>query len=261
MSIVDIGRLPAVRSYRYWLAMYRGTWRASVISTVVTPVLYLAAMGVGLGSLVHRSSALGGVTYLQFVAPGLLAATAMQVAYGESSYPVLGSLKWARTYHAMATTPLAALDILVGHLLWIMTRVALASAVYLGVVAAFGGVHSAWGVLALPACVLIGMAFSFPIVALSASLETDHSFAAISRFVIVPMFLFSGTFFPVSQLPLVLRSVAYATPLWHGVSLVRSLTLGHVGVGAALGHVAYLVAWAIAGFVCATRVFRRKLGV
>ena len=260
MTSTSLSALPAVRSYRYWVATYRRTWRGSISTTVVSPVLYLAAMGVGLGSLVHRSSAIGGVTYLQFIGPGLLAATAMQVGAAESTYAVLASFKWVRVYHAMAATPLLPIDILVGHLLWIATRITMASGVYLAVVAAFGGIKSPLALAALPACLLIGMAFAGPIVAFSSTRDTDSGFAALNRFGIVPMFLFSGTFFPISQLPEVLRWIAYATPLWHGVELVRSLCLGHVSA-ADLAHIAYLAAWAAVGIVLAARAYRRKLGV
>jgi lipooligosaccharide transport system permease protein len=260
MTTASFSRLPALRSYAYWLAQYRRTWRGSVSTTVISPVLYLAAMGVGLGSLVHRSSAIGGVTYLQYIGPGLLAATAMQVAAAESTYAVLGSFKWVRVYHAMAATPLLPLDILIGHLLWIATRIAMASGVYLAIVAAFGGIKSPLALIAWPACLLIGMAFAGPIVAFSSTRDTDSGFAALNRFGIVPMFLFSGTFFPISQLPEVLRWIAYATPLWHGVELVRSLCLGHVGASDLL-HVAYLAVWATVGIALAVRQYRRKLGV
>jgi len=251
----------ALRSYAYWLSQYRRTWRAGVFTTLVSPVLYLTAMGVGLGSLVHRSAALGGVTYLQFIAPGLLAATAMQIGAGEATYPVFASFKWMRVYHAMAATPLMPFDILLGHLFWIATRIAMASAAYLAVVAAFGAIQSPLGLLAFPACILVGMAFVGPIVAFSATRETDAGFAALGRFGIIPMFLFSGTFYPVTQLPEAARWVAYATPLWHGVDLVRSLTLGHVDVLVALGHVAYLGVWASVGIAISGRIFKRRLGL
>jgi lipooligosaccharide transport system permease protein len=261
MSSTSLPAVPALRAYRYWLASYRRTWRGSISTTVVSPVLYLAAMGIGLGSLVHRSPATGGGPYVQFIGPGLLAATAMQVGAAESTYAVLGSFKWVRVYHAMAATPLLPLDILLGHLLWIGTRIAMASGVYLAVVAAFGGIRSPLGLLAWPTCLLIGMAFACPIVAFSTTRENDSGFAALTRFGIIPMFLFSGTFFPVSQLPEVFRWIAYATPLWHGVDLVRSLALGRVDVPADLLHAAYLAAWAAVGFVLAARQFQRKLGV
>jgi lipooligosaccharide transport system permease protein len=172
---------------------------------------------------------------------------------------VLGSIKWTRGYFAMLATPLGIRDIVVGHQLWMATRVVSSSAVYLAVIAAFGGIHSPYGVFALPACLLIGLAFSAPMAAYAATCERDSAFTAIFRFAIVPMFLFSGTFFPVSRLPAVLQWVAYATPLWHGVDLCRGLTLGTIGAPAALGHAAYLLAWAVAGFLVAEQTYRRRL--
>jgi lipooligosaccharide transport system permease protein len=221
-------------------------------------------MGVGLGSLVHRGQGTDGLSYQQFVAPGLLAATAMQIGAGEAMYPVLASIKWVRNYHAMAATPLTPTDILIGHLMWVASRVALASGIYLAVVAMFGGVRSPIGVLALPVCVLIGLAFAAPVMGFAASRETDSGFAPLQRFLIVPMFLFSGTFFNVTMLPSAVRPIAYATPLWHGVRLVRDLTTGHLEAGGGLAvavHAAYLLALVGVGFFFALRAFRTKLAV
>ncbi len=259
-----IGDIPAVRSYAYWLLQYRRTWRGSAITTLLSPVLYLAAMGVGLGSLVKTGSGTGGLTYLEFVGPGLLAATAMQTGAAESTYPVLGSFKWIRNYHAMAATPLGPRDILVGHLLWIASRVAMASGVYLAIVAAFGAVRTPLAILALPVCVLIGLAFAAPITAYSSTRETDYGFAAIQRFGIVPMFLFSGTFFSVAQLPWVIRPIAYITPLWHGVQLCRDLTTGSLESGGwwLVGvHVVYLLVVTGVGYFFALKFFRKRLAV
>src|SRR6266571_2390811 len=115
-------------------------------------------------------------------------------------------------------------------------RVASTSAVYLAVITAFGGVNSAFGILALPAAVLLGAAFTMPFAAYAATVDSDAAFVPVNRFIVVPMFLFSGTFFPVSRLPLPLEWLAYATPLWHGVDLCRELTLGNVHLLRALGH-------------------------
>jgi lipooligosaccharide transport system permease protein len=250
----------ALRSYEFWVAQYRRVWRGSVVTSVVNPVFYLSAIGIGLGTLVNRAhSTPGGVTYLAYVAPGVLAATAMQVATVEASWPVLGSIKWTRSYYAMLATPLGIRDVVLGHQFWMITRVVSSSAVYLAVIAAFGGIHSWLAVLALPACFLIGIAFSTPVAAYAATLERDSSFVAINRFAVVPMFLFSGTFFPVSRLHTPLRQIAYATPLFHGVSLCRGLTLGTIGWPSAIGHVAYLLTLAIAGFVFAQRTYARRL--
>ena len=250
----------ALRSYEFWLSQYRRTWRGTVVTSVVNPVFYLSALGIGLGTLVNRAhSTPGGVPYLAYVAPGVLAATAMQVGTVEATWPVLGSIKWTRSYYAMLATPLGIRDIVLGHQLWMTTRVVSSSAVYLVVIAAFGGIRSWLAVLAFPACFLIGLAFSAPMAAYAATREADSAFVAVFRFAIVPMFLFSGTFFPVSRLHTPLRQIAYATPLFHGVSLCRGLTLGTIGWPAALGHSAYLLALGVAGFIIAQRTYRQRL--
>jgi lipooligosaccharide transport system permease protein len=254
---------PAVRSLEYWMYQYKRTWRGTVTSGLMSPLLYLAAMGVGLGSLVdkHHSGrgSLGGVSYVAFLAPGMLAAVAMQVGAQESTYPVLGAIKWMRTYLAMLATPLRVVDVLVGHLLWIMIRVTLTVLMFLVVMVLFGAGHH-WSVLlALPAAVLTGMAFAVPIVAFAATRDGDAAFAALFRFVVMPMFLFSGTFFPVTQLPVGLRVVAYLTPLWHGVDTCRTLALGTASVGRVAMHLAYLVAFTTVGFVAARRAYAGRL--
>jgi len=253
----------ALRSFEYWLFQYKRTWRGSVISTILFPVLFLASMGVGLGTLVDSSTSGGveGHSYLVFLAPGLLAATAMQTAVGESTYPVMGAIKWIKTYHAMLATPLGVLDVLVGHLLFIGARVLIGSTIFLAVMTAFGAVDSPLALLTLPAALLTGLAFATPVVAYSAVLENDYGFAVLLRFVVVPLFLFGGVFYPVSQLPLVLEQLAYLTPLWHGVALSRELALGTATLGATLLHVAYLAVWIVVGFVFAARNYRRRLAV
>ena len=253
----------ALRSFEYWLFQYKRTWRGSVISTILFPVLFLASMGVGLGTLVDSSTSGGveGHSYLVFLAPGLLAATAMQTAVGESTYPVMGAIKWIKTYHAMLATPLGVLDVLVGHLLFIGARVLIGSTIFLAVMTAFGAVESPLALLTLPAALLTGLAFATPVVAYSAVLENDYGFAVLLRFVVVPLFLFGGVFYPVSQLPLVLEQLAYLTPLWHGVALSRELALGTATLGATLLHVAYLAVWIVVGFVFAARNYRRRLAV
>jgi lipooligosaccharide transport system permease protein len=253
----------AVRQLRFWLTDYRRTWRGSIYSSVLSPVLFLGAIGLGLGALVneHSKARLGGVSYLDFLAPGLLAATAMQTAVGECTYPVFGSVKWNRTYQAAAASPLRPADIFHGHALFCTLRLVMNCAIFLAVAAAFGAIRSPGALLALPVAVLTGLAFATPIEAWAVTRTRDSSFAIIYRFGMIPMFLFSGTFFPVSQLPSWLRPVAYLTPLWHGVVLCRALTLGVTTAGAALGHIGYLAALASAGIVAGNRAYRRRLYV
>jgi lipooligosaccharide transport system permease protein len=242
---------------------YRRTWRGSVISSFLNPVLFLLAMGVGLGDLVdqQQSGGLEGLSYLSFIGPGLLAATAMQVAAGESTWPVMGGIKWRRGYHAMLATPINARDIVHGHLGWVAVRLAATCSIFLAVLAVFGVVESPWGILASPAGILTGLAFAAPITAFAATQENDSSFASLMRFGILPMFLFSGTFFPIDQLPSGLQVVARITPLWHGVALSRDLCLGDAGLATSAGHVLYLLAWMAAGTIVARWTFTKRLVV
>jgi lipooligosaccharide transport system permease protein len=248
----------SLRAYEYWMAVYRRVWRGTIFTSVLNPVLYLSALGIGLGKLVNNGANPLGIPYLDFVAPGLLAAVGMQIATIESSFPVRGAIRWNRQYHAMLATPLRIRDLVAGHLMYVATRVAIASALYLAVIAAFGAVHSALAILAWPVAILIGVAIGAPVSALSAWAENEI-FNPLFRFAITPMFLFSGTFFPVTRLPQGLREVAYATPLWHGVDLVRKLSLGTATLGLSVLHVAYLSLWFVVGAVLAQRAYAGRL--
>jgi lipooligosaccharide transport system permease protein len=250
-----------LRAAGYWGYQYRRTWRSSVVTSFLIPVLYLAAMGIALGSLIDKHShSVAGVTYVAYLAPGLLAGTCMQIGTNDATYPVMGAIKWMRTYLAQLATPLEVYDVLLGHLAWIMARLAIVVSIYLAVMAAFGVVYSPWAIAAFPAALLTGLAFAAPVSAFAATQDKDSSFSTLYRFAIIPMFLFSGTFFPVSQLPAWLQAVAYATPLYHGVALCRDLTLGQVS-WADLGHVAYLSGCALVGYLAGRRTFARRLVV
>ncbi len=250
----------SLRVYEFWLVQYRRAWRGTVITSIINPVFYLGALGVGLGSIVNKSGGQPlGVPYLDFVAPGLLAAAAMQIASGDSTWPVMASFRWTRQYFAMQATPLGVRDIFVGHQLYMASRIAATSAIYLAIIAAFGAIDSWLAVFTLPAVTLLGLAFTMPTAAYAATQTSEGAFVPYNRFVIVPMFLFSGTFFPVSRLPLPLEWIAYATPLWHGVDLCRELTLGNVHLLRALGHAAYLLLFVVAGYIWGQRTYTRRL--
>jgi lipooligosaccharide transport system permease protein len=255
------GRTPRwLRSMSYWTYQYKRTWRGSITTSFLYPVLYLAAMGVGLGTLVNEHvHHVGGVPYLDFIAPGLLAATAMQVGGNESMYPVMGAIKWLKTYFAMLATPLEVIDVLLGHMAWIALRLTMVSFIYLAIMAAFGTVHSYLAILALPAAVMTGLAFATPIAAFAATQTNDTGFAPLYRLVLIPMFLFSGTFFPITQLPGWLQVLARVTPLYHGVALCRGLVLGDLTLGPALAHALYLTALAAVGLRLGALTYRRRL--
>jgi lipooligosaccharide transport system permease protein len=252
----------ALRPLEFFFAQYRRIWRGTAITSVVTPVVYLLALGVGLGVFVDRSANLPqGVSFLEFVAPGLMAATAMQLSTFEASWPVLSAIKWDRQYHAMLASPLRVRDVMLGHQAFFAFRLITTATVYFIVITAFGAVSSPLGILAIPVTVLVGLSFSAPIAAWAAHTQTEVSFVAIFRFLILPMFLFSGTFFPISILPAPLEVVAWLTPLWHGVTLCRDLTLGDISAGHDLMHLAYLLAFTTAGLLAARMTYRKRLVV
>jgi lipooligosaccharide transport system permease protein len=253
----------SVRGFQFWLTNYRRTWRGSIYSSVLNPVLYLGAMGLGLGTLVdqHHPASLGGVSYLAFLAPGLMAASAMQTAVGESMYPVYTAVKWQQTYQAAASTPLRPGDIYRGHLMFTGMRLVMNMIIFLAIMAAFGAVESPWVLATVPVAVLTGVAFAAPLDAFAVLQRNDQWFNVIFRFGMIPLFLFSGTFFPISQLPAWIRPVAYVTPLWHGVALCRALSLGSADVVGALGHVGYLLGLAALGLAAGQRSYQRRLHV
>ena len=238
---------------------YRRVWKGSVITSFATPVLFLLAMGMGMGTLVDDSGGVAGVSYLAFLAPGLLAATGMQVAATESAWRVHGAIKWDKTYDAALATPVGTADLASGHLIWVGVRVLLAAAVFALVMTVFGAATPAGAALAIVPTVLVGLAFAGPVTAFAASLENDYYLAGLFRFGIVPMFLFSGTFFPVTQLPAWSMPVAFATPLWHGVQLARAACLGVDTYFSVPAHLVYLLVWVIGGWALALWRFRVRL--
>jgi lipooligosaccharide transport system permease protein len=244
---------------------YRRTFRASLFSSFLSPVLFLTAMGLGVGSYVNQSNsasqALGGLTYLQFLAPGLLAATAMQAASFEATFPIMSGLVWQRTFHAMYATPITPRDIVLGTVTWITIRLLTITAIFTAVIVLFGAAASPLIVLAIPAAVLTGLAFATPIVAFAATQRTPDKFNYLFRFGVTPLFLFSGTFFPISNLPAFLQPIAWLSPLWHGVELTRGLALGTIAQEPllALVHVAVLVALVAIGLDLAFRTVERRL--
>ena len=249
---------PAVSVLEWQLVVYRRTWRAGLFGYFVIPVLFLLGIGLGLGGYVDQGGRLG-VDYLAYIAPGLMVASAMGIAAGEATWPVLAYLKWNQMYQAMLATPLRVWDVLVGHVSFVVFRTLLASAAYLLVMLVAGAVRSPWALLALPVAGLVGLATAAPVFAFTARQEDDAMLSVVQRFVIVPVSLFSGVFFPISQLPAAVRPLAWLFPLWHGVELSRGLSLGRLAVLPALGHVAVLLAWSAAGLAVAHAVFRRRL--
>ena len=255
------------RSLRYAeseVIAYRRTWRGTIISSFVNPVFFLAAMGAGLGSLVDRNTQELGIPYLAFVASGLMAANAMQNGAGDGSFPVMAGLLWRKNFHGTVTTPLGPADIVFGRLIWGAGRLLFVLVVYVIIAVLFGALDLGPALTAVPAAVLTGIAFTSCVTAWTLTQEDGRALSSLFRFAIVPLFLFSGTFFPISQLPDWLEPVAFLTPLFHGVELSRTLSVPGVDFPVVNGfpnwvHLAYLLVMAAAGIYLSVRFLDKRI--
>jgi lipooligosaccharide transport system permease protein len=244
----------------YNAMIYRRIWRGSIAVSFFTPLFFLAAMGIGLGGLVNRASGgVNGVPYLDFLAPGLIAAACMQTATIEAMYPILAKIMWDKTYDAVLATPVTIPDLIRGEIVWITIRMFVVATMFWIVMFAFGIGHSVEALLAIPASIVTGLAFATPIMAFTATRRNDSGFAAINRFVIIPLYLLGGTFFPIAKLPLALQALAWATPLAHGVALTRGLVLGNITAPDAVVHLLVPLAYFAAGLLIVRALLVKRL--
>ncbi|CAM3236943.1 ABC transporter permease [Stackebrandtia soli] len=250
-----------VHALEHWLFNYRRTWYGSVFSSFILPVLFLVSIGYSVGAYVDDTSSLGGVDYAAFVAPGLLASTGLQLIAGEMTWPVFAALRWGNQYKAMQASPLTPAQMVNGHLLYGLIRAVIALVVFTIVMALFGIFSTAWAPLvllpaALTSASVIGLLYSFSI-----SIETESALSVAHRFGVVPITLFSGVFFPLSQLPQYLQPIAWLSPLWHGAELCRLIVSGTPTSWWWGWHAAYLVALTVLGWWLAHRCLTRRLTV
>jgi len=254
---------PALSVLEAHLVNYRRTWRGTTLGSFVLPVLFMVGFGIGVGHFVDAGGRLGQVRYLDYIVPGQVAVGALNLGFFESAWPVLSRFQWIRTYHAMAAAPLRIADIIGGGLLYILFRLLATSGVFLAVAAVFGAVHSPWVLVAPLVCALLGLATAALVHGFSSRVDNDSYFMLLIRFLLIPVALFSGVYFPISALPGVLHALAYASPVWHATELCRAVTLGHAHLSGlvVLGHVAYLAGLGALGFWLALRGFRRRLVV
>ena len=232
--------------------VYRRTWIV-ILSGFFEPLFYLGSIGFGLGALVGTVSGPGGqqISYQLFVGPALLASAAMNGAIAEGTFNFFFKLRYNKTFDAILSTPLSAGDVAVGELVWALIRGGIYAVAFLLVMAVLGLVVSPWVLLSLPAALLIGFAFGAVAMAATSFMRTWQDFDLINL-VILPMFLFSGTFYPIDAYPEAIRVVVQLTPLYQGVDLLRSLAVGHLD-GVLLIHVVYLSAMGIAGLWVVSR--------
>lgn len=260
MTSLTLAGRPAAAAFGYWLAQYRRTWRSGLFSGFLIPLLWLSSIGLGVGSYIDRDSGgYAGVGYLAYLAPGLLASLAFNTGIGVATFPVYGAIKWNKQFQAMLATPLRIIDVLTGLLGFVAARLAIAVAGFFVVMLGFGAVRSAWAPLSLLAALLTGLAVAAPTCGYAATVTSEMRFALLNRFAILPLTLFSGVFFPIEQLPVVLRPLAWLSPLWHGAELCRAATLGTAPAWPAIVHTGYLLAWTAVGFWLARAAFTRRL--
>jgi lipooligosaccharide transport system permease protein len=249
--------------YEHMWLLYRRTWRGSIFGSFVQPALFLLAMGVGLGSYVDKASpdALGGVPYLQWLAPALLVSSIMQASVFEATFPVVGGFHWNKRYLAMSAAPLTPFAIAFGQLGWAVTRAFIMATIFAFVIVLFGAAATPAIVWTIPVAMLTALAFAGPVAAFMSTQRDTTAFNAIWRFGVTPLFLFSGTFFPIDRLPQLLQPIAWILPLWHGVDLARALALGTVGQQPLLhlAHLVILIAMATGGAIATWVMFRRQL--
>jgi lipooligosaccharide transport system permease protein len=254
----------AIRMWESQFKSYRTIWRSNVLGAFVQPFLYLLGMGLGVGALVDQGSnaaqQLDGLSYFQFLAPALIATSAMMVTSNEAMFPVMAGFKWIRTYHAAAATPLSPGEIAAGVGLWHATKALITGAGVAAVLMLFDDTRSAGLPLAVLFAGLTGTAFAAPLTAWAATREQERSFPSINRFVITPLFLFGGAFYPIDELPEWLQWIAKATPIWHGVELCRDSVNNRLQLADTLVHVGYLLVLVVVGWVAATRTFAERLG-
>lgn len=253
------------------LFAYRGYWKTTVIVSFITPVFYLLALGVGLGTLVDARGGGDtlGIPYLAYVAPALIAVTGMQIGASEATFPLMQGFLWDKTFHATHATPVTPTQIVNGLIAFVGLRVLSACTVFYVIVAIFGGALTWTSVLVILVSTYGALAICVPIMIVSTIVEKDGAFNYIFRFVIVPMMLFAGTFYPITELPQWGQVAAWVTPLWHTNELARAVALGPVdgtsvgelSLGMIAVHVAYLALFLGAGYLAVRRGFTRKLVV
>lgn len=243
------------------LISMKAYWTSALGSSLLTPVLYLVAMGVGLGTLVDAGSGgVAGVPYLTFVAPGLLVSTVVMSAGSEMTFPVMDGFKWSKLYFARAATAASPLQVAVGEVVAVAVRFVAEALVFwlILVIAGVAGPGS-WPVVFVAA--LAGMALGTPLMAYAATLENEgYQFSMVQRFVIAPMFLFAGTFFPLESMPVYLQWIGWISPMWHGTQVARLLSFGLAVPGWMVAvHLGVLAFLTVGGTLLAARIFTRRL--
>ncbi len=253
--LTPIGRVTPFRAQRIWeknFIAYRRLWKV-VFSGFFEPVFYLFAVGIGVGALVGDVPGPGGspVPYAAFVAPAMMAASAMNGAVIETTFNIFFKLKFQKVYEGVLTTPMQPSDIAIGEIGWALLRGVLYSTAFVVVMFAMGLAGSWLAILAIPAATLVGFAFGAVGMAATTYMRSWQDFDLVSL-VTMPLFLFSGTFYPLDVYPPLIQNIARISPLYHGTELLRGFTLGVID-SSMLGHIAFLLVMGVMGAAIANR--------
>ena len=246
-----------VRTMLKWIWMILGI-------AIANPILYLISVGIGLGGLIDKSvgpAGVDGVKYLTFLAPALLAQAAIQGAMDETVYPTIEGFKWHKTFYSMNSTPLSGTQISIGVFLAAFLRTIYTVLLYFGVMWAFGALDSPKAWLAIPTAIFAGISFGALMQSVAAKLENENIFfVVLGRFIMMPLFLFSGTFFPLTSMPFFLQWIGWISPLWHATELGRFLTYGHAISSTMMWvHFLVLLVMLVSGLYLSARIFTRRL--
>jgi lipooligosaccharide transport system permease protein len=239
--------------------VYRHQW-IIIFSGVFEPIFYLIGIGLGIGGIIENLTLPDGreISYVAYVAPALMATAAMNGAVFETIFNVFFKLNFAKIYDGVLATPMGITEIAIGEMMWALMRAALYAVAMFLIMLVFGLVLSPWGLLTVPAALLVAAAFSAAGLAGTAYLRTVNDFDVPMGLIVMPMFLFSGTFFPVEAYPLPIQVFMELTPLYHSINLIRGLSLGVIGPAQAWDF-AYLVVFFAVGMWIAMRQMERKL--
>jgi lipooligosaccharide transport system permease protein len=235
-----------------------------IFAAVINPTLYLVSIGIGVGSLVNAnqgSAGIGGVSYLTFLAPALLASAAIQGSSDEVIFPTMAGFKWERTFYGMRSTPITARQISLGLFLAALLRSTFSVVIYWIVLYFFGALESSRAWLVMPAALLAGAGMAAVMLAVAGRIENENFFfTVVGRFILIPMFLFSGTFYPLSQMPTYLQIFGWVSPLWHATELGRYLTYSYqISTPLLVTHIAVLVGMIIVGLFLSFKIFETRL--
>jgi lipooligosaccharide transport system permease protein len=244
--------------------MLKWVWLIIAIA-IANPVLYLVSIGLGVGAYIDKNTGgmgVDGVSYITFLAPALLATAAIQGAIDESTYPTLEGFKWNKIFFSMNATPLSGNHIAMGVFFNSLIRTVFTAVLYWLVMLTFGVLESPRAWLAIFTAVMAGAAFGALMQALAGLLENENLFfTLVERFIIMPLFLFSGTFYPLSSMPVFLQWIGWISPLWHATELGRWLTYGsEISTQMLFAHFIFLNSILAVGLIASRRIFTRRLG-